>query len=952
MSLRFPYRPAIAAVVLTAVVSPALADTVTPDQLMRTLHGALTRYDASDLILEGAKRLFWSLAAISLVWTMGMLVVRQDIGEAMMEMLRFIVVTGIFYWLLINASDRGGGESFVDAIVQSFYGMLHENASDEQILNQTNGIMARGLHIFYNVMNETGEGDIADRIISGLMAVGVLAACAVMSAQYLLALAMAWILGYAGIFLLGFGGARWTSQIAINFYRNVVAIGMALLVLTIVGSVALDFLEKMQYDGLQKTFAHYPYLGMMLGASIVLTVLSIKVPQLVYTLVTGSSLGLFAGTASAAGVAIANAGSSAYAAAMGRSPVGDGGGNGGGSATSGGASVARTASVMDAAQRSASVASGMADPFHVASGSDPFGVPRSTDPHRRGGSVFGGGSEGMPTATDDLARAAGGRPADDAPWADAEPARHDDAVKGAGSTERRPARADVVARGAIPERTQHGTATDEGYREPAWEDDASRSATLAERRLSRADEDTTPETFLAPTRRDDTLRVDGRTHSVDAETILTETVAERHGSHDVHAPHATGMPLSSMSPTGSQDTARRHAHTETTMIPSMSTPSIPIDASDMTSPSHATGPTAVVAGRRGQTSRDVAHGADVATTQTRVTPASASVASATDAPSMEPLAPHATGRHAIASGAGASIDTSPATTSARGSDTQTASHLATGDAARNTVRATAAPGMATVATEASTATTAVTATTATAATTATNDAIAVAPGVASTAPTAMAPTSTETTAMSTDAGPRKAIPQAPTDADAQQASMRNATVTASGPTPDGLHATQAIESSPAAREAASRDAHAHAPVDTTPGAAAAPHQDADRASPTSAAATDIGARRPVPSAGQEKADAVVQEDMRAAPRVADEAVTVLDGASVIAAPSDDGAADTTDARDATDNAARPRRRRRRGATGMLPDERIATDVADATQPPSAAPDDGERSDVGPGGEPA
>lgn len=38
----------------------------------------------------------------------------------------------------------------------------------------------------------------------------------------------AWILAYAGIFFLGFGGSRWTSDMAINYYRTVLALGAQL----------------------------------------------------------------------------------------------------------------------------------------------------------------------------------------------------------------------------------------------------------------------------------------------------------------------------------------------------------------------------------------------------------------------------------------------------------------------------------------------------------------------------------------------------------------------------------------------------------------------------------------------------------------------------------------------------------------------------------------------------
>jgi type IV secretion system protein VirB6/type IV secretion system protein TrbL len=37
----------------------------------------------------------------------------------------------------------------------------------------------------------------------------------------LLLLASGWVLAYGGVFFLGFGGSRWTSDLAINYYKTV-----------------------------------------------------------------------------------------------------------------------------------------------------------------------------------------------------------------------------------------------------------------------------------------------------------------------------------------------------------------------------------------------------------------------------------------------------------------------------------------------------------------------------------------------------------------------------------------------------------------------------------------------------------------------------------------------------------------------------------------------------------
>jgi P-type conjugative transfer protein TrbL len=381
-------RPCIyilAGVVLGLIATRAEATQVEVGQLVSNVESNfLGRLgDADEIILGAAKDLFGFLATVSLVWTMGLQILRQDIGEAMMELLRFMIVTGTMYWLLVNASDHAGGEGFVNMIVETFYQM---NLDDEgrAFRNSGNSAVRRALDVYLKVINDTSEGDEGDRIVGGIMGIVVLIVLTLLAAQFLLALTMAWFLGYGGIFLLGFGGARWSSQIAINYYKHVVALGVAILALSVVGLVSESILGNIVPNTGLRAELPYASLGEILVVSVLMLVLGLRVPQLLYTLVTGSSLGLFAGTAGMVGSAIAAGGGAAFASVGGGLATRD-------RASGSGEPVSRSSSAMEAVERSAVSASGMADPFHVAGGSDPFGVPRRPDSHRggSGGSVFG-----------------------------------------------------------------------------------------------------------------------------------------------------------------------------------------------------------------------------------------------------------------------------------------------------------------------------------------------------------------------------------------------------------------------------------------------------------------------------------------------------------------------------------------------------------------------------------
>jgi type IV secretion system protein VirB6/type IV secretion system protein TrbL len=398
MRLEKTHLPGLLLALACLIISPMAEAAPDPRALVSELEQAFRSLQVESGILDAAKRLFWALATISLAWTMGLLIVRQDIGEVLMELVRFMVVTGTFYWILINASDVGG-DGFVSDIVESFFKMI--GANDLSFKVNANNIVTTGIGVYYDVLVQIEHANDGDKILAGLMASAVLVASAVMAAQFLLALIMAWLLGYAAIFLLGFGGARWTSSIAISYYKHVIAIGIVLLSLSLIGRVASEFLLVVFEPTHERGAVQFNTLGIALSVFVLLTVLSIRVPQMLYTLVTGSTLGLFAGTAGVVGSTIITGGGAAIAAAgrggaAGSSGAGGQGGSGGSSGNggtdvfgSGGGGSGRAESVMDATQRSAASGANASDPFHVGTGSDPFGVPRGAVSGKSASSAFG-----------------------------------------------------------------------------------------------------------------------------------------------------------------------------------------------------------------------------------------------------------------------------------------------------------------------------------------------------------------------------------------------------------------------------------------------------------------------------------------------------------------------------------------------------------------------------------
>jgi type IV secretion system protein TrbL len=189
---------------------------------------------------SAAIRLFWTLVLISMVWTFGMMALRKaDIGDFFAEFTRFIIFTGFFFWLLTNAVS---GQNIAGSIIESMQ-MLGNQASGQTGTGHGN-IIDVGFQIFrlgYNNLNILSPIDSTLAIILSLI---ILVLLAVVAVNMLLLLISSWVLLYAGIFLLGFGGARWTTDFAINYFKTVLGIGIQLLVMTLIVGIGSDFLTN------------------------------------------------------------------------------------------------------------------------------------------------------------------------------------------------------------------------------------------------------------------------------------------------------------------------------------------------------------------------------------------------------------------------------------------------------------------------------------------------------------------------------------------------------------------------------------------------------------------------------------------------------------------------------------------------------------------------------------
>ena len=254
--------------------------------------------------------LFWTLATISMVWTFGMLALRKaDIGDFFAELVRFTIFTGFFWWLLTN------GPNFAMDIVNSLRDIGAAAGGVTRTLTPSTP-----LDIAFDIIVKAGESysilHPIDNLAIFLITLAILACMAVVAANVLMALVTAWVVAYAGIFVLGFGGSRWTSDIAINYFRAVAGIALKLMTMTLLIGVAVSIMDGFHAD-LQEG-APMRELLVIFVVALVLVILIHSIPNVIAGLIPGGgqaassgssfSAGAIAGAAVGAGAAVASGG--------------------------------------------------------------------------------------------------------------------------------------------------------------------------------------------------------------------------------------------------------------------------------------------------------------------------------------------------------------------------------------------------------------------------------------------------------------------------------------------------------------------------------------------------------------------------------------------------------------------------------------------------------------------
>ena len=260
----------------------------TIDQTMTAFENATQEWKS--VFLKYAEELFWILAPIGMVWRFGQIALKgEGLTEALAELVRFTIFIGFYYWLLEN------GTQIAQAIVHSMEKMAGTAAHTSQGLDASS-ILNLGLStlgdILYNNYKifSLNEGHDFGAVFDVALGIFFACLCAVIAIYVLLAVLAVWFLMYVGIFILGFGSTSWTSDMAINYFRTVLAASIRLATIILIVGVCQNVIEtiaqKMQ-AGIAYSSNNFMMMTELIISALMMYLLIKTIPDLLASLAKG-----------------------------------------------------------------------------------------------------------------------------------------------------------------------------------------------------------------------------------------------------------------------------------------------------------------------------------------------------------------------------------------------------------------------------------------------------------------------------------------------------------------------------------------------------------------------------------------------------------------------------------------------------------------------------------------
>jgi type IV secretion system protein TrbL len=224
---------------------------------------------AGNAMAHAAGGIFWSLATISFIWSMGQLAIKAaDLGEIMSELIRFVITTGIFWFILQNGSQialaisqsfgqlatsaGAGGLTKPDGVMSAAGKIWFDSISALSLYSLGGQAICTTIASHYNLANigqgfkAVGQCELDITFGTVLMLLSFLATYIVLvivAIDMLILRITLYLVIYLGLILLGFGGMRRSEDMAIGYLKTVGSVAIANMTMSVIAFLGLTFVK-------------------------------------------------------------------------------------------------------------------------------------------------------------------------------------------------------------------------------------------------------------------------------------------------------------------------------------------------------------------------------------------------------------------------------------------------------------------------------------------------------------------------------------------------------------------------------------------------------------------------------------------------------------------------------------------------------------------------------------
>ena len=229
-------------------------------------------------MMSYASWLFWTLAVISMIFTFGFLIFEgSDFNKFFGTLIRFIITLGFFWWLLTN------GTNIAVAIIGSMQ-RIGAGVGGSSVTSAS-GVMSVAFKVFDTIQEGVSITSPAVSIGLVLIACVSLLVMAMIAVNLTLEYCSAWVLCFAGIFVLGFGSTSWTRDMAITYFKTVLACAMRIMTMLLLIGIAENLITTF-HSQMDKSVTLADAVTMLL-VGVVLFRLTNLLPPIVSSLISG-----------------------------------------------------------------------------------------------------------------------------------------------------------------------------------------------------------------------------------------------------------------------------------------------------------------------------------------------------------------------------------------------------------------------------------------------------------------------------------------------------------------------------------------------------------------------------------------------------------------------------------------------------------------------------------------